>query len=173
MSSLSARIGACLALFLSIGLTGCFQPLYGGASGQQLAETLRSIQVAPIPDRMGHYLGDALIFALNGTGSTVTPKYRLVVTPVERVQTPIVDTLTGQATSATLQADAHYVLYPAVGDKILTQGTAFTAAAYNRSLQEFANVTAAQDAEVRDANSLADQIRLRIAGYLATAPVDQ
>ena len=170
MSSFKARCRAGLALLPALALGGCFHPLYGGASGVALAETLRTVKVEPISDRMGHYLGDSLIFAFNGTGSSVLPKYRLVVTPAERVQTPLVDTVTGQATSATLTADAHYVLYPFVGDKPLTDGTAFTAASYDRSNQEFANVSAARDAEIRDAHSLADQIRLRVTAYLATAP---
>ena len=53
---------------------------------------LAAIAVDPIPDRLGHYLGDDLIYALNGTGSHVTPKYRLTVTLAERVQTPLVNT---------------------------------------------------------------------------------
>jgi LPS-assembly lipoprotein len=142
--------------------------MYGGVSGHALADTLQTIKVEPIPNRMGHYLGDALIFAFNGTGSSVTPKYRLVITPSERVQTPLVDTVTGQATLATVLADAHYELFPILGDKALTSGTAFTEASYDRTSQAFANVSAASDAEKRDADSLADQIRIRIAAYLAT-----
>lgn len=168
MSSFEKPVGACLALLVSAMLSGCFQPLYGGASGHALAETLKTIKVEPIPNRMGHYLGDSLIFAFNGTGSAVTPKYRLVVTPTERVQTPLVDTVTGQATSATVLADAHYVLFPIVGEEPVTSGTAFTAASYDRTSQAFANVSAAADAEKRDADSLADQIRIRIAAALAT-----
>jgi LPS-assembly lipoprotein len=169
-SSSRLPVGAILTLVLSSCLLGCFKPLYGGASGVALNETLKEVQIDPIPDRVGHYLGDALIFAFNGSGSTVEPKYRLKVTPTERVETPVVNTVTGQATSATVLADAQYVLTSVGDDKPLTQGTAFTSAAYDRSLQEFANIEAARDAEVRDADSLADEIRIRVAAYFADHP---
>ena len=55
---------------------------------------LAAIAIDPIGDRLGHYLGDELIYELNGTGSQVAPKYRLTVTVREHVQTPLVDTLT-------------------------------------------------------------------------------
>ena len=151
----------------SLPLAGCFQPLYGGVEGRATLARLQAINVAPIPDRVGHYLESALVIALNGTGAPAPAQFRLVVTPAETVQTPVINTVTGQASSATLAVDAHYVLFPVVGDKVLTEGTAFTTAAYNRSDQEYANVTAAQDAEVRAAKSLADQIRLRLSGFMS------
>lgn len=123
---------------------------------------LAAIAVDPIANRLGHYLGDELIYALNGTGSQVAPKYRLTVTLREHVQTPLVDTLSGRATAATVVVDADYSLAPAGGGVPITEGTAFTAASYDRTDQRFANTRAARDAEIRDAKALADQIRTRL-----------
>jgi LPS-assembly lipoprotein len=156
-----------LAVACAFPLAACFQPLYGGAEGRATVASLQAVHVDAIPDRAGHYLESALVSELNGTGAPITSRFRLVVTPAEDVQTPVISTITGQASSATLNVDAHYVLYTIPGAKVLTEGTAFTTAAYNRSVQEYANVTAAQDAEVRAAKSLADQIRLRLSGYFA------
>jgi LPS-assembly lipoprotein len=39
---------------------------------------------------------------------------------------------------------------------------------YDRSTQRLSNVRAARDAEIRNAKTLADQIRTRIAAFLAT-----
>src|ERR1039457_5102661 len=83
-----ARGLAALALALSLG--GCFQPLYGEAAHPGLVADLQAIEVAPIKDRIGHYLGDDLISSLNGTGSTPTAKYRLTVTVTRKSQTPTV-----------------------------------------------------------------------------------
>ena len=44
-----------------------------------LTETMREVEVAPIPDRIGHYLGDDLIARMNGTGETPTAKYGLTI----------------------------------------------------------------------------------------------
>src|ERR1700679_2964627 len=92
------------ALALAGTLAGCFQPLYGEAAHPGLVEDLRAIEVGPIKDRIGHYLGDNLTTNLNGTGQTPTPKYKLTVTVSTATSTPTVSSLTNVATSATLTA---------------------------------------------------------------------
>jgi len=158
----------CLVLCFPTLLAGCLHPLYGGPAGAALVQNMQAVEVEPIPERLGHYLHNDLIFAFNGTGAAFSPKYRLIVTPVERVQTPLVDTITGRATAATVVVDANYTLMPIAGGPPVATGTAFTAASYDRSSQRFANIRAARDAEIRDAESLSDQIRLRIAAALAS-----
>jgi LPS-assembly lipoprotein len=157
-----------LLIGLALPLGGCnVAPLYGGAAGAELQSDLAAIAIDPIPQRLGHYLGDDLIFALNGTGSHVTPKYRLTITAAERVQTPLINTFSGgQATAATVAVDANYKLTSVAGDRIIAQGTAFTAASYDRTSNNFANTSAAGDAEIRDAQTLAEQIKARIATAL-------
>jgi LPS-assembly lipoprotein len=153
-------------------LSGCIdnvQPLYGsfGTSGV-LASKLQAIAVDPIDSRLGHYLGDELIFALNGTGSQVTPRYHLLVTLHEASQTPLIDTVTGIATAATVVTTADYQLVPVAGPEAIFKGKAFVAASYDRNSQRFADVRAARDAEIRDAKRLADEIRMQLAAELAT-----
>src|SRR5271163_4203401 len=108
--SWSRGFGAVAALALAAGLGGCFQPLYSEAAHPGLAEDVRAIEVAPIKDRIGHYLADNLTTDLNGTGQTPTPKYRLTVTVSLGTSTPTVSALTNVATSGTLTADARYTL---------------------------------------------------------------
>src|SRR5580658_4434483 len=45
---------AIAALSLAAGLAGCFQPLYSESAHPGLVEDLRAIEVAPIPNRIGH-----------------------------------------------------------------------------------------------------------------------
>ena len=94
------------ALALAGALAGCFQPLYSETSHPGLVEDLRAIEVQPIKDRIGHYLGDNLITDLNGTGQTPPPKYKLTVTVSTASSTPTVSSLTNVATSATVTAEA-------------------------------------------------------------------
>jgi LPS-assembly lipoprotein len=159
-----------LSLVLPLALGGCLQPLYGPlANGGSLESELQAIAVNPIvPDRIGHYLENELAFAFNGTGSTVVPKYRLTVTLRERVQTPVIDTVSARATAATVIVDADYVLAPAAGGEAITKGTAFSIASYDRTTQRISNVQAARDAETRNAKVLADQIRTRVSAALAS-----
>ena len=103
-----ARGLAALALALSLG--GCFQPLYGEAAHPGLVADLQAIEVAPIKDRIGHYLGDDLISSLNGTGSTPTAKYRLTVTVTQKTQTPTVELQINAANAATVVGTAKFSL---------------------------------------------------------------
>jgi len=160
--------GLCL---LSVSLAGCIQPLYGplaNGDGSVQAE-MQAIAVEPIKDRLGHYLENELIFAFNGTGSQVPPRYRLYVTLSEGTQSPLIDTVTGIASAANVLVTASYRLEsPAAGKEPILKGIDTVVASYDRTTERFASVRAARDAEIRDAERLADQIRMRIAAYFAT-----
>lgn len=155
------------AVVLCGSLAGCLSPMYGGVAGNQLAEELRAIKVEPIPERIGHYLGNELIFLLNGTGSQPAPKYKLNITLTQRIQSPLIDSVSGRATSGTVIVDADYSLTPISGGASIAGGVAFAAASYDRSSQRYANLRAARDGEIRDAKALAEQIKTRLAIDLA------
>ncbi len=155
---------------LAIGLAGCIQPLYGPtAGGSSVASELQAVKIEPIPERLGHYVENELIFAFNGTGSSPAPKYRLIVTLQERMTTPVVNTFTGHAEAGDVNIDAQYKLLPIAGDgQPIASGNVTQFVVYDRSTQRLSNVRAARDAEIRNAKVLADQIRTRIAAVLAT-----
>src|SRR5208337_1711643 len=156
------------ALSLAGSLAGCFQPLYGEAAHPGLVEDMRAIEVAPIPNRVGHFLAEDLIADINGTGQTASPpKYRLVVTISLGTQTPTVNSEINVATSATLTGDANYTLIKVDGGKEVLKGTAIAAAAYDRTTQRYADLRAARDAEIRVARALSSVISLRLASALA------
>ncbi|MBO0734499.1 MAG: hypothetical protein J2P49_09330 [Methylocapsa sp.] len=156
-------------LALGLSLSGCIQPLYGSlaAGGGDVAGELQQIKVDPIPGRTGHYLGDELIFALNGTGAQVPPKYHLAVILFETVQTPLLDTVTGYPTAANIIVNAEYKLLAPGSETPVTAGKVTALEGYDRTSQRFANLRAARDAEIRSAKTLADQIRIRLAAALA------
>ena len=163
-----ARLGA--IAFMAVGLCGCFQPLYGPtASGASMQDVLAAIEVAPAgQDRLSHYLRSELVFDLDGSGQPRPKRYKLAVGATERVSTPIVDTVTGRAQSATLIADAAYSLTTLDGTRVIASGKATASASYDRYPQRFANVRAARDAEIRVAKLLSEQIRTRLAAALAS-----
>jgi LPS-assembly lipoprotein len=165
--SWSRGLGAVAALALAFGLAGCFQPLYSEAAHPGLVEDVRAIQVAPIKDRIGHYLADDLTSDLNGTGETPPPKYRLTVKVSTGTSTPTVNSLTNVATSATLTGQAEYTLNKVDGGEKVLEGKAIAAAAYDRSQQRYNDLRAARDAEIRLARALSAEISLRVASELA------
>ncbi|MGP0058946.1 MAG: hypothetical protein ACLPID_06650 [Beijerinckiaceae bacterium] len=160
---------ALLAWLPAVLLAGCLQPVYGPLSegGGTMAGELQAIAVDPIPNRLGHYLGDELIFALNGTGSQVIPKYHLIVTVRQSAGTALIDTVTGYPTASTVLVAADYRLVPVAGGDPVIKGTASVAASYDRTSQRFADVRASRDAEIRDARSLAEVIRAQLVAALA------
>ena len=155
------------ALALAATLAGCFQPLYSETAHPGLVEDLRAIEVEPIKDRIGHYLGDNLITDLNGTGQTPTPKYKLTVTVTTASTTPTVSSRTNVATSATMTAEAHYTLNKADGGAQVLTGVANANASYDRTQQRYSDLRAARDGEIRLARALSQEISLRLAAQLA------
>ena len=155
------------ALALAGALAGCFQPLYSETAHPGLVEDLRAIEVVPIKDRIGHYLGDNLITELNGTGQTPPPKYRLTVTVTIASSTPTVSSLTNVATSATMSAQARFTLNKVDGGAQVLTGVADANATYDRSQQRYNDLRAARDAEIRLARSLSQEISLRLSAQLA------
>lgn len=85
------RARAFVALGALLGLTGCFQPLYGEAAHPGLTEAMREVEVKPIPDRIGHYLQDDLISRMNGSGETPKAKYTLSVSVSRNVLAPTIE----------------------------------------------------------------------------------
>jgi LPS-assembly lipoprotein len=165
--SWSRSLPVLAALALSGALAGCFQPLYSESAHPGLVEDLRAIEVEPIKDRIGHYLGDNLITELNGTGQTPPPKYRLTVTVSTASSTPTVNALTNVATSATMTAEAHFTLNRVDGGAQVLTGVASANASYDRSQRRYNDLRAARDAEIRLARSLSQDISLRLAALLA------
>lgn len=153
---------------IALTLTGCIQPLYGTLGPGGLESELQAIRVEPIADRFGHYVEKELAFAFNGTGAQIPPKYRLVVSLKQKVQAPVVDTVTSRATAATVVGDASFELYALGKSEPLMQGVAFSVAGYDRFSQRISNVRAARDAEVRDAKAIAEQIKTQIAARMAS-----
>lgn len=158
---------------IALGLSACLRPLHGPTvSGASLQNVLASID---IPDKewpdsqavVGHYLRSELIYAFNGSGSDTPKKYNLKLALTERLSTPIVDSVSGRAQSATLIGNLKYTLTSLDGKTVVTTGTATGQATYDRFNQRFATVRAARDAEIRLAKTLAEQVKTRIAATLS------
>ena len=167
------RLAAAALLALSVG--ACLRPLHGPtASGERMQDLFAAIQVEPVnappaQQRLTHYLRSELVFDLDGSGQPPPKKYKLMVAASEVVSAPLVDTVTGRASAATLVAAATYTLTTLDGTRVISTGRATASASYDRHPQRFANVRAARDAEMRAAKLLSEQIRTRLAAALISA----
>lgn len=161
-------------------LAGCaFRPLYGiTASGARLHDVLKTVDIAPIPGRVGQRIRNELIFNTAQGGAAVTPEYRLEVA-VRESDTAVLVEISGDAQGQIYVIGAEFKLVNIKNNKVVFQGKSNTRAAYDKSFEReadgkqvnslFSNTRARLDAENRAARTLADEIKTRIATYLATA----
>jgi LPS-assembly lipoprotein len=160
---------------LTLSVSACFRPLYGSSvgGGSPVAQELAAIDVKQTQDRLGqerigHYLRQEMIFELEGGGKSAEKRYSLELNLKQRIQTAIVDTVTGRADSAMLISEVNYVLRAYGSDTPIINEKAEATASYDRNPQRFASIRAARDAEIKLSKQLAEQIRNRLAAYFAT-----
>ena len=159
-----------VGLAMGLGLTGCgFQPLYGTtASGARLSEVMASVDVTPIPGRLGQRIRNELIFENRGGGYAAPTKYTLNIVVKESVTDQLVTT-EGEATGQVLQAEATFKLKRVGSNEVVLEGKAISRAAYDRFQQTFANVRARYDAQDRVSRMIAETIMVRLSAYLSNA----
>ncbi len=162
-----------LAVVAGFGLSACgFQPLYGSgtttANGTRLSEAMASVDVRPIPGRVGQKLRNELIFSNTGGNYAANTRYRLQIALRERVIDQLMQ-ITGDARGQVYQLEASFKLVDSASGKVIHSGVALSRAAYNRYQEIFANVHARRDAENRAADTVAESIKTQVAAFLATS----
>lgn len=171
-----STIRAAGALGLALLVSACLRPLHGPtASGVPVRDSLAAVEVETVAtgrgqERLGHNLRSEIIFKLDGSGEPRSKTYKLALEAAEAVQVTTVDTQTGQADAAILNATVRYTLTSLDGTKALTTGTARGTATYYRDQQRFASVRAARDAEIRVSKLIAEDIAQRLSAVFAAMP---
>lgn len=154
-------------------LSGCadssgFRPLYGDSAlgGAGASEKLAQVDVAPIPGRVGQQIRNEVIFQTTGGGQALPPEYRLEVAIRESITSTLVK-VSGDASGSVYNIDADFRLIRITDKKVVLQGKSASRAGFERFTSIFANVRARNDAENRAATSMAQDLKTRLAAYLA------
>jgi LPS-assembly lipoprotein len=151
-------------------LSGCqLQPLYAGGAGGQVATTLSSVTVAPIPGQVGWLVYNKLKERL-ATGATNAAGYRLDV--------ELDDNIVGlgirgdrAVTRERRSLRARYRLTDLSTGQVVLDATAGSDAGIDVVSSEYATVAAEQTAAERLSDVVADQILSRLALFASrTAP---
>jgi LPS-assembly lipoprotein len=168
MSWRNALLACALAVVLP--LAGCgIQPLYGPtSSGSRLSEVMSTVEITPVPGRVGQKLRNELIFANTGGDTAAPSRYRLDIVVKETVTDELVR-ISGDSTGQVYQLNATFKLINLADGKVILEGAAISRAAYDRFQQIYSNVRARYDAENRAARTVAESIKVRIAAYLSNA----
>jgi LPS-assembly lipoprotein len=145
-----------------------FRPMYGSASiGGGAAETkMAEVEFATIPSRVGQRIRNELIFQSTGGGTPSPPKYRFETTIREQIVSTLVRK-DGEAQSQIYNLEAKFQLVRLADKKVIFQGTSYGRAGFERFTSIFSNVQAREDAENRAASTIAQDIKSRLAAYLA------
>lgn len=159
------------AVILCLGpllLASCgFRPLYSKDSfNPAVMSDLASVQVAPLADREGQLIHNALLTDLNPRGESAKPRYRLVVSSGI--------TETSQALRTDDTATRNLVTYTVTfwlyeGSSRVLSGSFSQMFSYDYLEEHYANISAADDIHHRAGQSIADEIRNRLAAYFAKA----
>jgi LPS-assembly lipoprotein len=153
------------ALALCLALSSCgLRPMYAGGSSGAVASGLNSVQVAPIPERAGWLVRNALVDRMGGEAGD--PAYRLEV--------ELDDDLTafgirGDAavTRERRTLRARYRLVDLKTGEVVLDATAGSDAGIDIVSSEYATVAAEQTAQERLAGVVADQVVARLALFMS------
>jgi LPS-assembly lipoprotein len=156
---------ALLPLLASCGL----RPVYAGGASGPVASSLSAISVAPIPERAGWLMRNALIDRL-GSDASANAAYRLEV--------DLDDDISGfgirgdrSVTRERRTLRARYRLVQASTGLVLLDATAGSDAGIDVVSSPYATVAAEQTALERLAKVVADQIVARLALYATSRPL--
>jgi LPS-assembly lipoprotein len=151
-----------LALLLLLGACG-LQPMYAGGSTGAVASSLGVIRVAPIPERAGWLVRNALVDRLGSEAPD--PAYRL---DVELDDDLIAFGIRGDAavTRERRTLRARYRLVDLETGEVVLDATAGSDAGIDVVSSEYATVAAEQTAQERLAGVIADQMVSRLALFM-------
>ena len=153
-----------LALTLCLLLGACgLKPMYAGGSSGAVAAGLGTVQVAPIPERAGWLVRNALVDRLGGEAGE--PSYRLEV--------ELDDDLTAfgirgdsAVTRERRTLRTRYRLVDLATGEVVLDATAGSDAGIDIVSSEYATVAAEQTAQERLAGVVADQMVARLALFM-------
>mgnify|MGYP006302431345 CR=1 FL=1 len=171
----AGRIGALGGVLLALAACG-FQPMYGAGaqpgSGQVSPAVRNSVAIAPIPERVGQQLHNALRDQLNPRGQPVDPDYRLLVR-INSVSEPSTLRSDGTATRRAFRLRAQWALLATENDTNLVRARSEASTSYNVVDQPYATVAALRDAQQRVVQQVARDIAARVGAILAAGPRDR
>lgn len=161
------KVALSLALLLALSACG-LRPLYSGGSSGTVAQTLRSVDVAPIDGKAGWLMRNALNDRLGRDRATPA---------IYRLEVELDDQITGfgvrrddAVTRERRTLRARYRLVEAGKGTVVLDATAGSDAGIDVVSSEYATVAAENSALERLSQTLADQMVARIALYIDRPP---
>ncbi len=159
------KITVAMLLCLPLAACGAYRPLYGnGPDGSSVAGSLSAMSVAEQHTRSGQLLRNEL---LDGSHSVGQQRFQLKLDVTERV-IYVAGLSSSSAVRKRFNLSAHYELSDTKSDKPVTAGDAFSNVEFDTVNVPVSDLQAEDTARSRAAKELGQDIRLRLATFLAT-----
>ena len=160
-----------LAIIALLSLSACgFSPVYGthsqSAQKSEASATLQQVRIAPLPDREGQYLRNALIDQFYRNGYPDRPKYQLNIDALSERKTAFDITIESEATRYQLKISTTLNLIDLASGKNVLKRKLYAVSSYNVLTSEFTTRVSEQNAREAILNDLARQIEQQITLYL-------
>jgi LPS-assembly lipoprotein len=169
MMMLSKHAIKSFALIGLLALSACgFQPLYatrddGSSVSQQLAE----VNVSPQTDRVGQLVRNEIVRSTRPAGTQAEDRFYLKFEARSNSQT-LIDTADTVHRRLAYNLSTNFRLIDASTNKVIFSGRAFSRVPYDRLDASFSNVQARVNAEEQAAKQVGQEMRTRLAAFLAT-----
>ena len=151
-----------------LGLAGCgFHPLYGEKTSLETpparaVQLLAAVEVAPIPDRTGQVLRNALLDRFHGDHGAETERYRLVLSPISEVKTNLDITTYDETTRTQLRLSTQMTLTDLETGKVLLDRGLYSLGSYNVLTSEFTTQVSEDRARLNLLEDLARQVETQV-----------
>ena len=148
-------------------LGGCgFKPLYGSHAGAVSQARLAQVRLAPLRDRVGQLVHIRLSKTMHPTGKPKRPVWELGM-DLKMTTVDLGIRKDETATRANLTLDSRFKLTRLDTNRVVFSGRAVISNSYNILESRFGTVASRNDAMARAARELADNIKTRVALFLA------
>ena len=160
-----------LFLISTLFLSACgFSPVYGtysdSAAKTETSNVLSQVRIAPLPDREGQYLRNALIDRFYKNGYPASPDYQLTVGKLNEKKTAFDITVESEATRYQLKISTSLDLIDLKNGENVLKRSLNAVSSYNVLESEFATRVSEQNAREAILNDIARQVEQQIALYL-------
>ncbi len=152
-----------------LALSACgYQPLYatrddGSSVSQQLAEVNVVLQTT----RVGQMVRNEIVRSTRPAGTQAQDRFYLKFQTKDNAET-LIDTKDTVRRRLAYNLTANFQLVDAASSNVVFSGSAFSRVPYDRLDASFANVQARVNAEEQAAKQVGQEMRTRLAAFLAT-----
>ena len=169
MSWFNRNSKICLITLCALTLSGCFRPLNGTfGKDSTISAELAKIDVESFSksEVLNHYLVEDLRFEFNGGNPSKDIRYKLKISASDGLTVPVIESSSGRADIGSIVSNVNFTLTRLETGAVLGSGTVTSSATFDRMSQRFSSARARRDAEIRDAQVMAEDIRTRVAALL-------